>query len=442
MSEKEKGKLTLTNLVAISAGQVIGAGVVTLIGPAIAATGISAWPAYGVAVLVGLFSILPFIFLSSAIVLKGGEYSIVLNMLGEKPAGVYIVAFISQCLGLSLMGTSMGFYLTSIFPNLNSQVVSICAVTIFFILNLLGVSVMAKMQTILTIILITCLVAFSIIGLTKIGPQAFDFTSPDFFTNGFGGFISAVSLYAYSTYGQYMVINLSKDAKNPKKDIPLAIIISTIIIFIIYVSIALVGTSILPISETSGKPLTIVAQHILKGILFPIFIIGGPLMALATTLNSTYASRANPILRAASDGWFPEFITKCNKYKVPYIIMTAIYIVGVFPIILNMSIKEITNNIVLITYLLRMITALAIIKLPTMFEKQWKESFLHVPNTIFYFLMSLTFIAQIYMVYLSLKQLSFVMGISNISFLLICAIYALLRHKKGKVHIKSSVELK
>ncbi|WP_440895667.1 hypothetical protein ACS127_14095 [Amphibacillus sp. Q70] len=77
-------KLSLVSLVAIAAGQVIGAGVVTLIGPAIGVTGMSAWLAYGAAVIVGLMSVLPFIFLSSAVVLEGGEYSIVIEMLGKK----------------------------------------------------------------------------------------------------------------------------------------------------------------------------------------------------------------------------------------------------------------------------------------------------------------------------------------------------------------------
>ncbi len=40
-------KLGLVDLIAISCGQVIGAGVVTLIGTAIVATGTSAWLAYG-----------------------------------------------------------------------------------------------------------------------------------------------------------------------------------------------------------------------------------------------------------------------------------------------------------------------------------------------------------------------------------------------------------
>lgn len=438
-AKTDKAGLSLTDLIAISSGQVIGAGVVTLIGAASAVAGMAAWPAYGVAVLVGLCSILPFIFLSSVVVLKGGEYSIVLGMLGERMSGVYAVAFTTQCLGLSLMGASMGMYFASIFPGISSRAVGIVAVTVFFILNLLGVTVMAKMQKILTAILLVCLMAFAIVGFFHVGPAAFDFTSPEFFKNGFGGFVSAVSLYAYSTYGQYMVINFSQDANNPKKDIPLAIIISTGIILVMYVSIAIVACGVLPLDMVANQPLTLVAKKILKGVFFPLFIIGGPLMALATTLNSTFPSRVNPLVRAAMDGWFPQSLTKRNSRNVPYIMLGIVYLVGILPLVFNMSIASITNNLVLVGYLLRMVTALAIIRMPKLYEKQWKESFLHIPDQVFYGLMCITFAAQIYMVYLSLIQLPLMVSAINIGVIIAGAIYAVLRSKAGKVHAQSSI---
>lgn len=435
MKTQEKG-LTLVNLVAIAAGQVIGAGVVTYVGPAIAATGISAWLAYGAAVIAGFFSIIPFIFLSSALVLQGGEYSIIDRMLGAKFAGFYIVAYIAQCLGISVMGLSLGTYLNYIIP-VDKRIIALIGLTIFLCMNLLGVSVMAKLQTVLTSILIGALLIFTVFGLTKIGPQTFDFSSPDFFTDGFKGFSSAVALYAFSTYGQYMVVNFGKDAENPKKDIPLAIIISSVIILIVYVGIALVQTGILPISETAGKPLTVVAQSILPAPLMMLFIIGGPLMALATTINSFYSARSNPLLRATKDGWFPEFFGRSNKNNAPYILMGMIWLIGVVPILLNMSINKITNNVVLVAYLLRMIIGLATLRLPTLYRKQWEESFLHMPDPLFYCITLFAILAQFYMVYLSARSMSVFQVGCCVVFVLFCVVYAYVRFRSGKVAIKS-----
>ena len=439
-SEKKKG-LSLIDLVAISTGQVVGVGVVTIIGLAITATGMSAWLAFGVSVLLGLISILPFIFLSSTVVLRGGEYTIVLNMLGEKAAGVYAVAFTVQCLSLSLMGASMGSYIVSVFPQVNAQLASILAITFFYGLNLLGIRAVVGIQRVLTSVLILALAMFVFFGLPKVTGAAFAVGSPEFFQEGFGGFMNAVSLYAYSTYGQYMVINFSKDAKNPTRDVPLAILITTGFIFLLYVSVAIVACGVLPLETVAGQPLTLAAKEVLQGVLFPIFIICGPFMALATTLNAIYGARANPLLRAAEDGWFPAAMARCNKKKVPYVIMTIIYLIGLIPLLSNLSIKTITNNLVLVGYLIRLVAAAAIIRLPVLFKEQWKKSFLHVPDPLFYAIMTLAILAQVYLVYLSLRQLPPLISALNIGFIVLCGIYALWRHRRGKVHIQSKITL-
>jgi len=436
----KKSGLSLSDLVAIAAGQVIGAGVVTLVGPAIAATGVSAWLAYGVSVFMGFLSIIPFMFLSSALTLKGGEYSIIERMLGEKYAGFYIVAYIGQCLGVSLMGLSLGTYLNYLIP-VDKRILAIIGLTFFLGANLKGVQVMAKLQKALTVILLGCLGLFTVVGIFHLGPQAFDFSSPEFFTHGFHGFASAVALYAFSTYGQYMVINFGHAAKNPKRDIPLAMIIASGIILVVYVGIALVSSGILPISETANKPLTVVAQRILPGPLLPLFVFGGPLMALATTVNSFYSARSTPLLRATKDGWFPAFFGRTNSSNVPYVLMIMIWLIGVVPVIINMSIKQITNNVVLVAYLLRMIIAVATLRLPTLYKEQWEKSFLHIPNTLFYLITIIAILAQCYMVYLSARSLNVFMAACNFGFVALCAVYAMLRAKAGMVHIQSvSVE--
>lgn len=49
----------------------------------------------------------------------------------------------------------------------------------------------------------------------------------------------------------------------------------------------------------------------------------------------------------------------------------------------------------------------------------------------------LTVLANIYMVYLSLRGLSFVVMVINVAFLVFCGIYAVLRYNSGKVHMDS-----
>ena len=160
-------------------------------------------------------------------------------------------------------------------------------------------------------------------------------------------------------------------------------------------------------------------------------------MALATTINSFYSARSNPLLRATRDGWFPEFFGKVNGNKVPYILMGMIWMIGVVPILLNMSINKITNNVVLVAYLLRMVIAIATLRLPTLYKKQWEESFIHLPDPVFYVVTMVAIIAQFYMVYLSAKSMSPFMILCCVGFVAFCVVYAYFRYKSGLIHIES-----
>lgn len=433
-------KLRCVDLVAISSGQVIGAGVVSMIGTAITCTGMSAWLAYGAAIVVGFLSIIPFILISSTIMLKGGEYTIVANMLNEKAAGFYAISYIAQCLSLSVMGTSLAGYVTSIFPNVNGILVGLLALTFFFLLNLAGVKVMASVQKPLTAILIICLLVFGFYGMTHVNPSVFQVSAPGFFSEGYEGFAAAISVYAFSTYGQYMVMNFGKDAENPTRDVPIAIMVTTAIIFVVYVSVAIVNCGVLPIEEVAGKPLTLTARKIF-GVFFPLFIIGGPAMALLTTMNAQFGSRSTPLLKATLDGWFPAKIGKVNNRNVPYIIMALIYLVGIIPICAGLSIKTISNNLALIGYLSRAIAAIAIVRLPKKMPEEWKRSFLHMPDGLFYTVMAISFAANIYMVYIGAKGLPVqILGI-NLVFIVACVIYAVVRFNSGKVTVDRTLKL-
>ena len=51
--------------------------------------------------IIGLVMVVPYVFLSSAIIVKGGSYSVIKAMSGERLAGMYVVSYITQCLSLS-----------------------------------------------------------------------------------------------------------------------------------------------------------------------------------------------------------------------------------------------------------------------------------------------------------------------------------------------------
>jgi APA family basic amino acid/polyamine antiporter len=83
-----EGTFSLKDLFFISLGQVVGTGVVTLVGVAMTQTGPSAWLAYPTAVFIGMILVYPYMMLGATIRLGGGAYSAVSALMGPLASGI------------------------------------------------------------------------------------------------------------------------------------------------------------------------------------------------------------------------------------------------------------------------------------------------------------------------------------------------------------------
>ena len=86
--------------------------------------------------------------------------------------------------------------------------------------------------------------------------------------------------------GYYNILWYGKDAKKATKDVPFASMACVPCLLFIYVGLAMVTGGVLPHDEVAGAPTILpAAQAILPGAVYKIFMIGGPIMAIITTLN-------------------------------------------------------------------------------------------------------------------------------------------------------------
>lgn len=348
------GKLGKAELYSLSIGQVIGAGIITLIGPAVAETGQSTWLAYLVAIILGFLLIMPILFLTSTLRLGGGYYSI-------------------------------------------------------------------------------------IAGIPKLQNPVFDLSAPGFFSQGTSGFIAAVYLFSYSTYGYALTMSYGKDAKNAKRDIPWAIIASIPTLILLYCGVAIVGTGVLPLEAVANKPLTDVAQVILSKPLFVFFMIGGPIMALMTTMNSSMAYYAIPIQQSCEDGWFPKSFAAKNRFGVSWKIMTVIYLVGLIPLVLGFDINTITKNIMLLNSVLSFLYSYAYYQLPKKYPQAWAKSKLHMPNGAYYVMVTISLLAYVTVFFDSMRSLTPVVAIVSIAVIVCCMIFGFVRSKHPDVQVETSM---
>lgn len=452
--EPKPGTLGKPELYALAIGQVIGAGVITLIVPAIKMTGYSAWLAYFAAIIMGFVMVLPTVFISSVVRMGGGNYSMLCGMAGPRTAGIYAFMYLTQCLSLSLFGASASAYLGDIIPVLGTStarmIVGALLLTFFYVVNLMGVDIMAKAQKIMTWLLIAALVVFATVGFFNIRLPIFDFSNPDFLLNGWGitftdgqisgGFFGATLLFVYSTQGYYMTTAYGRDSKNARRDIPLVLLMAVPTLIVLYVGVAIAGVGVMTVDEYGASTtLVFAAQKIFPKPLFYAFIIGGPIMALLSTLNSSFAYNAITIGQSCDDGWLPAFFGKKKSKDARIYILTFMYIVGMIPIVFGLSITVITNMTQLFTSCFALLNFIAYMKMPKLYPKAWEKSHFHTSNFIYYTICIISLLGFIIVLWKSCLSMSPALAVSNVAAIVVLAVIGLLRSQSGTINIRTSL---
>ena len=430
-----KRTLGKKELMGIAIGQIIGAGIMSMMGVAIAMTGRSANLAFMLSAVFTMCTFFPSIFITSCIRMRGGMYTQFAIFAGDKWAGYYSVVYFITNMSLAMYALSFAEYALALLPTGGSQkVIALIVGTLFFVLNYFGVDLMAKIQNLLVIVLLLSLTMFAVFGLPQVDLATY-FSNADgmFMTDGIGGFLTAVAYLGFATGGATVILDSSAKCKNPTKDIPFVIVVSTCGVALLYGPVATVASGVLPVPEVANQPLTLVANIVLPGPVYIFFIVCGAMFALATTLNSQMLSAPKPLMQICEDGWLPKSFAQLSKYKTPYKILIALYFVAIIPILLDLEISQISSMVQILGYVNNFILATAACKLPDMFPEQWAKSNFRVPTGVLKALMWVTRIVI-------LIQASFMINsirsnpmllVFNALFLVIAVVYSGIRYKQG-----------
>ncbi|AMV70017.1 Amino acid permease [Pediococcus damnosus] len=374
-----KHNLSRTNLFMLSVGQIAGAGILSMLGIAVGMTGRSIFISFILAAFLILATLIPIVLTSGTVRLPGGDYSRAALLAGKKWAGMYIFIFAISNFSISMYALSFADYLLALIPGLPHQAVALGILTLVFIFHYFGIKNAARWQTLIIILLSVALTMFTVLGLPHVQPGYFQ--QPGFMTHGGIGILAAAAYMTFTVGGAQFMINFSDEAKNPTKDIPFVMVISTITVAILYALMAVVASGVLPLHQVINQPLTHVANAILSRPLYIFFVIGGALIALTGTMNASIGSSLSPIVQASRDGWFPKQMGYLHpKYNSPVVILGIFYLIGILPIIFGWNISLISNSVLILTNVVSLVLAISTIRLPQVMPEQWAKSAFHVSN--------------------------------------------------------------
>lgn len=428
------------DLAFIAIGQVIGAGIFSMLPTAIGLTGRAASLAFIMASILTLLVVTPRFFVMGTIRMRGGNYTYVSLFGGRKIGGAYLIVHILMNIAISMYGLSVAQYLCTAVHGLNVTAVGVIILTIMFVINLVGVKSAARIQGVLVVCLLLAIGIFCIFGIIRINPAEY-LNMDGFFYNGPMSFLSAAALLTFATSGAQTIINFSAEAKNPTKDMPAVIIAVTVGIALVYAFMAVVASGILPVDIVGGKPLTLVAAEILPGPLYAFFIVGGAVFAILTTINSQFGWATKPLLQGCADGWLPKCLGAVNdRFKTPHILLILFYLVGIIPLIFGIDMDTLSGTSVFASSVVDIMLAACLFRLPKIIPDEWNQSKWHVKDKTLKIWTVVGVLAAGFSAYMSLYTLKPLEMAANILVVIIALLFGFAVDKFGHVDAEISYE--
>lgn len=316
-------------------------------------------------------------------VLKGGDYSMKAMLFTPLLTGAGAWMTVIGAFAMASYAIAIADYLSIVIPVLAGfkNPTAFVIMTLFFASTVKGSRFVTILENLVTILLIVALALFVAFGIPKVDAGTF-FSSADggFFRGGFGGFVAAIAVMGWACQGTTMApISMAAVTEKPKRTIPLAIIIITCLLAVIYAAMAYVAGGVLPYEQVAGANISVTAEAIFPTGLYLFFVVGGGIGAIASSLLGGIGMYRYPLMQVANDGWLPAVFKKTTKGGYPYLIYLVFYIISVLPIVTGMSLDAVVSEVMIPTMLINIYMNLACITLPKKYPEQWAKRSIKMP---------------------------------------------------------------
>lgn len=328
-----KRNLKAKDIAAFGIGAVVGVGIFVATGTGAHLAGPAVIISFILAGIVAGLCALCYCELSTMFPVAGSTYSYSYIVFGEIVAMIigwcltaeYIVSCSAVASGwsgtfvgiLNSAGITIPSFLTAS-PS-KGGIVDLPAVIILLLITYVlyyGMKESSRLNNLIVIIKIAIIAIFIFLGFRHIDPVNYKPFAPF----GFNGVFAATATVFFSFIGFDAISTAAEEAENPKKDIPLGIIICLVAVIALYVAVAVVLTGIVPYNE-------IVSENAVPGALTRIGInwgaalVGtGAILGMISTMMVMLYGQVRIFMVMSRDGLIPKVFSKVHpEHKTPYI---------------------------------------------------------------------------------------------------------------------------
>ncbi len=320
MGKQQKSlKIGLVSAISIGIGGMVGGGIFAVLGLAVSLAKGATPIAFLIAGIIALMTAYAYIKLSIAYPDDGGTVRFINEGFGINilSGGINNLLWISYIIMLALYATAFGSYAPNLFSitgdfYVDSHLYTSFIVVFATLINYYSIKIVGEIESLAVIIKLIILVAFVVIGFIGIsGNVNFNQLDPSNWETPIQ--IIAGGMVIFVAYeGFELIANSSKDIKNPKRNIPLAYLISVIFVIILYIAIAIVTVGSLDfgdIAKAQDYVLAEAAKPKLGQIGFTVITIAA-LISTFSAINATLLGGSRVSYVVAKDDELSSFFVK------------------------------------------------------------------------------------------------------------------------------------
>ena len=343
----EGKKIGLGSVIATGVGLVVASSCLLSLGIGAGSIGTSFIITMAIACLVNIFTLLSIAELNALMPnLTGGLAQFSLACVGPFITLICMVGGYLLCNSLagSVEGAVFGNTFSEMFSSLGIPPwgFTITLIVILAITNLHGVDVFIKVQDFVAYALIFSLAVMGILGTLKIGVGEI-VEQPAVLASDFKSVTSLCGLAFFLFVGGEYVVPLTKNCKNAKRDIPLGMVLSMIIILVMQAFLTFGFSHYTQWGDlASSTTPQMLYGSMLLGPTGKYWMLIITLLAAVSSVNTIMNSLAYILMGMAKIELLPDFFQKTNRHEAPYV---GILLEAVIFSILNITGLSSTDSI-------------------------------------------------------------------------------------------------
>ncbi|MEU1456323.1 amino acid permease [Streptomyces avermitilis] len=323
-----KRTMGLFQLICFGVGAIVGTGIFVGLSDSVAQAGPAVVVSFVLAAITCVFTAFAFAELGGAIPVSGSSYSFAYAGLGERTA--FLVGW---CLlleyGVSVSAVAVGWsqYVNELLDSLtglqlpaalsagpgDGGVINLPAVVVIALASVLlvrGVRESARATAAMAVLKLAILVVFCAIGFSAFK----DGNLTPFSPAGLGGIGAGTTAAFFSYIGFDAITTAGEEARNPRRDIPIAILVCLGLATLLYCAVALAAIGAIGGGQVGGRPaaLSYVVNEVTGSTAGGAVIAFGAVVAIASVVLAVMYGQTRILMSMARDGLVPRVFERVS----------------------------------------------------------------------------------------------------------------------------------